>query len=263
MNIPIIKRLFWVMNEILEATPSGGITRKALSDKWRNSCRNDDPGSPIRERTFFRIKDGIQELFGCELVCNPRNKKYIVKLDDDDLPDGETSLLKILLKKAGAASINEILQMLVAGNDIPPNDMRAARDLSVAVSRLPQKYANSFLEEAKDINGADCWEPDEYYSNYVCVWNEASYQRTSLWVSVGFYDNEVCFYVVTNDPDSLQRERRAKAVSLDEGVRYYGGYYWHETKDKELFSMPFNTHPDMKKVKERVELLLMRIEECN
>lgn len=52
MNIPIIKRLLWVMNEIIDSAPNGGITRQALSDKWKNSCKNDKPGSPIRERTF-------------------------------------------------------------------------------------------------------------------------------------------------------------------------------------------------------------------
>ncbi|MDE6340025.1 MAG: hypothetical protein K2K97_09610, partial [Muribaculaceae bacterium] len=63
-----------------------------------------------------------------------------------------------LMHNAGTASINEILQMLVAGNEIPANDMRAARDLSVAVSRIPQKYAESFLNVAADIEGVDCAE---------------------------------------------------------------------------------------------------------
>lgn len=54
MNIPIIRRLLWVMNEILDSTPNGGITRQALSDKWEDSCKNDKPGNPIPERTFYR-----------------------------------------------------------------------------------------------------------------------------------------------------------------------------------------------------------------
>jgi len=259
MNIPIIKRLLWVMNEILEATPNGGISRQALSDKWENSCRNDNPGSPIPERTFYRIREGIHELFGCELICNPRSKKYTVQLEGKAYQDGETSLLKILMNKAGNTSINEILQMLVAGNDIPSNDMRAARDLSVAVSRLPLKYAECFLREANDIAGVNRAEYDEYYSNYICVWNEDVYRLTAQWLSIGFYDNEVCFYVVTHEPDALERERKAKEALLDEGIRYHGGYYWHKPDDKELFTMSFDSNPEMKKVKKRVELLLSRL----
>lgn len=256
MNIPIIRRLLWVMNEILDSTPNGGITRQALSDKWKKSCKNDKPGSPIPERTFYRIRDGIKELFGCELICNPTTKKYTIQLEDETVQDNESPLLKILMHNAGRASINEILQMLVAGNDIPSNDMRAARDLSVAVSRLPQKYAESFLREAANFEGADRAEEDEYYSNYVCVWNDAVYRRTSQWLSIGFYGDEVCFYVVTNEYDPTERERKAKEAKVGEGIRYRGGYYWHEPDDKELFTMSFETKPDMMKVKKRVEMLL-------
>ena len=116
MNIPIIKRLLWVMNEIIDSTPNGGITRQALSDKWKDSCKNDKPNTPIPERTFYRIIDGIKELFGCEIICNPITKKYTVQMDDESIQDSESPLLKILMHSAGRASINEILQMLVAGN---------------------------------------------------------------------------------------------------------------------------------------------------
>ena len=259
MNIPIIRRLLWVMNEIVDSTPNGGITRRDLSNKWKKSCKNDKPGSPIPERTFYRIIDGIKELFGCELICNPTTKKYTVQLDDESFQDCESPLLKILMHNAGTASINEILQMLVAGNEVPANDMRAARDLSVAVSRLPQKYAESFLKVAADIEGSDCAEEDEYYRNYVCVWNEAVYRRTSQWLSIGFYDDEVCFYVVTHESDPAERERKAKEAKVAEGIRYRGGYYWHEPIDKELFTMSFETKPDMTKVKKRVELLLQSL----
>ena len=259
MNIPIIRRLLWVMNEIIDSTPNGGITRQALSDRWEDSCKNDRPGSSIPERTFYRIKDGIKELFGCEIICNPATKKYTVQLDDESFQDSEVPLLKILMHNAGKASINEILQMIVAGNDIPVNDMRAARDLSVAVSRLPQKYAESFLKEVSEIEGADRTEEDEHYSNYVCVWNDAVYRQTSQWLSIGFYGDEVCFYVVTHEPDPVERDRKAKEAKAGEGIRYRGGYYWHEPDDKELFTMPFEAKPDMAKVKKRVELLLQRL----
>lgn len=35
MSIPSLKRLLWVMNEILAAS-SFGITRNEISDKWAN-----------------------------------------------------------------------------------------------------------------------------------------------------------------------------------------------------------------------------------
>ena len=56
MSIPSLKRLLWVMNEILAAS-SFGITRNEISDKWANSIKNDQNETEISERTFHRIKN--------------------------------------------------------------------------------------------------------------------------------------------------------------------------------------------------------------
>lgn len=152
--------------------------------------------------------------------------------------------------------------MLTVGNDIPNDDMRAARDLSSVLSRLPQLYSSQFLEIAGHggIKGADRVEKDEYYCNYICVWNDTDFKNTRLWLSIGFYEDEIDFYVVTDKGDSAERQRNAFYIGLDEGIRYRGGYYWHEPSEKSLFSMAFDGKPDIEDVKKRVELLLSRIE---
>lgn len=260
MNIPQLKRMLWVMNEIVEASANGGITREDMNMKWVNSCKNDYDGEPIPERTFYRIKGNLEELFDCKIVCSPMTKKYSVNIDDSDNDCNNLTLLEILLRKASQTSVNQILQMLIAGNNMPADDMRAARDLAAAVSRLPQTYSEEFLKRALDVNGADKAEPDEYYRNYICVWNNSIYHLTWQWLSIGFYDNEVCFYLVTNEEDSAERERKAAEAGFGEGVRYRGGYYWHEPIEPALFSMPFETKPDMDKVIRRAELLIRRLE---
>ena len=67
-------------------------------------------------------------------------------------------------------------------------------------------------------------------------------------------------YVVTDEKNAAERQRKAIEVDLDEGIRYRGGYYWHEPSEKSLFSMAFDGKPDIEDVKKRVELLLSRIE---
>ena len=142
---------------------------------------------------------------------------------------------------------------------MPADDLRASLDLEAAVSRLPQKYAEEFLKISDSIKGADCVEPDEYYRNYVCVWNKAVYHCTWQWLSIGFYEDAVFFYVVTNDDNAEERERKAKEISFGEGIRYRGGYYWHKPDDPALFSMPFDIRPDMEEIKKRVELIIERL----
>lgn len=265
MSIPSLKRLLWVMNEILAAS-SFGITRNEISDKWANSIKNDQNETEISERTFHRIKNDLMELFECEIICNPTTKRYSAQIPDDFGSDEQLTLLGILLMKEKKSrkdtTINEILQMLTVGNDIPNDDMRAARDLSSALSRLPQLYSSQFLELANrgGINGANQSEKDEYYCNYVCVWNDKDFKNTRLWLSVGFYEDEIYFYVVTDEKNATERQRKAIEVDLDEGIRYRGGYYWHKPSDKNLFSLSFDNKPNMEEVRKRAEILLSRIE---
>lgn len=260
MNIPQLKRMLWIMNEIVEASAYGGITRDDMNKKWMNSSKNDYDGDPITERTFYRIKGNLEELFDCNIVCSPVTKKYSVNINDSGHDCNNLTLLEILLRKVNRTSVNQILQMLIAGNDVPADDMRAVRDLTAAVSRLPQTYSEDFLMRAHNIKGADKAEPDEYYRNYICVWNDSIYHLTRQWLSIGFYDNEVCFYLVSNEEDSAERSRKAAEAGFGEGVRYRGGYYWHEPIEPTLFSMPFENKPDMDKVIRRAELLIRRLE---
>lgn len=248
------------MNEIVEASANGGITRDDMNKKWMKSCKNDYDGEPISDRTFYRIKGNLEELFDCKIVCSPVSKKYSVDVKESDNDCNNLTLLEILLRKVNRTSVNQILQMLMAGNDVPSDDMRAVRDLAAAVSRLPQTYSEEFLKRAHDVKGADKAEPDEFYRNYVCVWNDVVYHRTWQWLSIGFYDNEVYFYLVTNEEDSAERSRKAAEAGFGEGVRYRGGYYWHEPIEQTLFSMSFKTKPDMDEVIRRAELLIRRLE---
>lgn len=264
MSIPSLKRLLWVMNEILAASPVG-ITRSEISDKWADSIKNDQKETEISERTFHRIKNDLMELFGCEIICNPTTKRYSAQIPDDFGSDEQLTLLGILLMKEKKSrkdtTINEILQMLTVGNDIPNDDMRAARDLSSVLSRLPQLYSSQFLEIAGHggIKGADRVEKDEYYCNYICVWNDTDFKNTRLWLSIGFYEDEIDFYVVTDEKNAAERQRKAIEVDLDEGIRYRGGYYWHKPSDNNLFSLSFDNKPNMEEVRKRAEILLSRI----
>lgn len=248
------------MNEIVDASTYGGITRDDLNKKWVNSSKNDYDGKSITERTFYRIKGNLEELFDCEIFCSPATKKYSVNINDFDNGCNNLTLLEILLRKVNRTSVSQIFQMLMGGNDVPADDMRAAHDLAAAISRLPQTYSEEFLRCANNINGADKVEPDEYYRNYICVWNDSIYHRTWQWLSVGFYDNEVYFYLVTNEGDPTERSHKAAEAGFGEGVRYRGGYYWHEPIEPTLFSMPFETKPDTDKVIRRAELLIRRLE---
>ena len=268
MDMQKLKRMLWMMNELINPSPNGN-TQQELSDKWAISSKNDYKEPGLTPSTFHRIKNALKELFECEIIVNHTTNQYSVEIPDDSVPDEQLTLLDMLLVKhrqpEKSNSINDILQMLTMGNDIPADDMRAARDLSLLLKRLPFKYAGRLLDIAKDkgVDEADRAEWDEHYPNYICLWDESVYSQTWQWLSIGFYDSEVWFYVVTNEEDAAQRQRKAIEMGLDEGVRYRGGYYWHEPADKNLFVMEFETEPDMLEVVKRAEYLLQRLKEVN
>lgn len=143
MDMQKLKRMLWMMNELITASPNG-ITQQELSDKWAISSKNDYKEPGLTPSTFHRIKNALKELFECEIIVNHTTNQYSVEIPDDSVPDEQLTLLDMLLVKhrqpEKSNSINDILQMLTMGNDIPADDMRAARDLSLVLKRLPFKY---------------------------------------------------------------------------------------------------------------------------
>ncbi|MCM1139900.1 MAG: hypothetical protein NC453_15130 [Muribaculum sp.] len=72
----------------------------------------------------------------------------------------------------------------------------------------------------------------------------------------GLCHDGIFFYVVSDEQDFEQRERRAKAVGADGGVRYRRGYWWHEMKEPEFFSISYAAIPDFDEIISRCEHIL-------
>ena len=158
-------------------------------------------------------------------------------------------------------SVLEILSLIMSGSDIPSDDMAAVKGIMYKLKRIPYEYGTKLINtvETGEVRGADCVDWDEDYRGYVCIWNDADYKRTDLWLSIGFYDNRVLFYIVTSVQDSEYRDKVANLLEVDNGEMYRSDYWWYEPKDKTLFQLDFQTFPDMNEVKRRAELLISKI----
>lgn len=60
-------RYIWLVDTIRSA---GKISRQEIDRRWAKSALNDKGESRLAERTFFRYKDAIEELFGIEIACD-------------------------------------------------------------------------------------------------------------------------------------------------------------------------------------------------
>lgn len=265
MSVSKFKRALWVLKEFADAAPRG-ISVQELSDKWEYSSMNDEKERGIPERTFHRIRRAIESAFGVVIECvKGADPRY--RVASKDLEPGDNSLLSLFLNKAEAKddvkskSVREILGLIMSGSDIPSRDMKDIKEIIYNLRRVPYEYGKQLMNAVKagEINGADECDRDEDYRGYVCVWNDAVYHRTHLWLSIGIYDDRVLFYVVTSVQNKEYRERISDLLHIDKGEIYRSDYWWYEPTDKSLFQLDFQTFPDMQEVKRRVELLISRL----
>lgn len=264
MSVSKFKRALWALNEFVNAFPRG-ISAQELSDKWEYSSMNDDKETGIPERTFHRVRRTVESVFGVVIECVKESEPRY-RVSSKDLEPGSNKLLNLFLNKAEKAdekskSVRDILGLIMSGTNVPADDLQTVKDIMHRIKRIPYEYGKRLMAavETGGINGADDSDWDEDYSGYVCVWNEADYHRSGLWLSIGVYDDRVLFYVVTSVQDKEYRERISDLLQIDNGEMYRRDYWWYEPSDKSLFQLDFQTFPDMQEVKRRVELLISRI----
>lgn len=264
MSVSKFKRTLWALREFVNAVP-GGISMREFSNKWAYSSMNDEKEPEIPERTFHRIRRIVENVFGVEIECL-RGSEPRYRVSANDLEPGSNSLLDLFLNKVKiddqkSKSIHEILSLIISGTNVPVDDMEAIKVIAERLRRVPREYGEKLIHAVQtgEISKADCCAWDEDYGGYVCVWNDADYQRTDFWLSIGFYNDRVLFYVVTSVQNSKYREMVSELLQIDNGEIYKRDYWWYEPSDKSLFQLDFQTFPDLQEVKHRAEILISRI----
>lgn len=87
-------RYIWLVETIRRA---GHISRADIDRKWADSRYNDRKESTLPERTFFRYRNAIEELFGIEIKCDRVTGQYYI-------PEMENNRTKQLLLSEFALS---------------------------------------------------------------------------------------------------------------------------------------------------------------
>lgn len=81
MSASQFKRYIWLVDTIRSA---GRISRQDIDRRWAKSTLNERGESRLPERTFFRYKDAIEELFDIEIACDRSSGGlYYIKSDTD------------------------------------------------------------------------------------------------------------------------------------------------------------------------------------
>ena len=261
-----LKRDLWVMKEIMDAYPYG-ITLDTLQFKWKRSYLNEEPDRELNERTFLRIRRTLENVFGITIICDRMDgRRY--NLSHEDAEPGESSLLSLInrtnenkkeKKEKPDSSLKDILSLILDRGAIPEKETAILGEIYSNIKKIPLEVQEEFrkLVQNNRIKGADSEEPDGFYKpDYLDVWNAERYQQNGLWLSLGFLENEIRFYVVTYNREEETIEKIASELDLDEGIRYKGNWWWFEPKDKDLFYLKYEIRPEMSEIVSRTEKLL-------
>ena len=262
------KRDLWAMKQIV-ASKSYGISAKTLSDKWKDSYLNDTQDG-ITTRTFFRMRDRLESMFGVEIECigkgsgEPRYRidQKNVGPDADDLSLMELANLKLAQDASKNTSmLVNILGLLTSGANIEKSASDALSDIVDHILHLPIEYERKLRAavDSGELAGADRTCRDEYYRNYIDIWNDADYRRNKLWLAIGIDRTRMLFYIVTEDQNPEVHSRIAQELNLKEGIQYAGDYWWFEPADESLFRLDVNGNPDDSEVRSRIEMFIKKI----
>lgn len=126
-----LKKLLWILDTLYK---TGGITQKALIDRWEKSPLNDDNES-ISKRMFFEYKNTIEEIFDVNINCNVSDGyKYYIE-DTKDLTKGTvknwllTSFSIHNMMMESKQLNNRILyERIPCGNEFLPTIVQAMKD---------------------------------------------------------------------------------------------------------------------------------------
>lgn len=148
---------------------------------------------------------------------------------------------------------------ILASEKISGEEIKKIKALADAINFLPQAYAAKLVKIVKvgGIEGADTANIDGY-DHYADIYTDSVYSQTSQWLAVGFVDETVCFYLVSNEPDIEESNRRANLAGFSsEGSQGKCKYNWYKPISLTDFILPYvNGKPDFRQIKERTEKLL-------
>ncbi|MDE6478808.1 MAG: PD-(D/E)XK nuclease family protein [Muribaculaceae bacterium] len=134
--------------------------------------------------------------------------------------------------------------------------------MNIAYQDIHKAFVRRIIVEtlSSKIKGANKSEPEAGYPFYASVWDETEYRNTEQWLSVGFSESHVHFYLVSHNQEENRRNLLATKAGFGNPKFYKRqGYYWYSPIDPTLQNIEFQGKPDFNEVRCRIECLLSKI----
>ncbi len=97
----LFNRYLWLLEQL---SPNRRLTKEEIDRLWEKSALNENGEEEIPRRTFARMRDAIEELFGIRIACDRSSNVYYIV---DDPEEQTRNVRKFLLS---AFSVNHLLR---------------------------------------------------------------------------------------------------------------------------------------------------------
>ncbi|MDE6552294.1 MAG: hypothetical protein K2K98_04955 [Muribaculaceae bacterium] len=253
-----------MMNELISASPVG-ITREELSRKWITSRFNDKKEPELPERTFFRLRKLLEDLFEVEIISRAVGGVNYYSVEQTDYSVFLGMLCGLVSDNSKRnLSLKDLMLQVLNDVEITEEEKRMLDDISFKIGKEAYECGRWLINEAEEgrIEGADRGQWAEHRKYHLCIWLEEEYQRLKSWVGVHINRKasdgrvEVRFYVVCESQDEDLHALLMEKLHLLPGEKREGDYWWFAPKDEALRQMKYVSVPDRHALQARVETLL-------
>ena len=262
-----LKRSLWMMNQLISSGTTG-ITREELSRKWSDSKFNDKKETELPERTFFRIRKSLEELFEVEIISRTVGGVNYYSVEQTDYSVFLGMLCGLVSDNSKRnLSLKDLMLQVMNDVEITEEEKRMLDDISFKIGKESYECGRWLIDEALEgrIKGADSAQWSEYRKYHLCIWLEEEYQRLKSWVGVYLNRNagdgkgEACFYIVCESQNKNLHALLMQKLQLLPSEKQEEDYWWFAPKDETLRKINYVSRPDRHAIRARVEILLARL----
>ena len=250
MSSEHLDRYFWLIKTIFEHSSREDTSLSGISLNDLRKLNN-----TLSDRTFYRLRRIIEQKLEIKIECNKYTQRYYI---NHETP-GEHNFTNFILERA-TKSLKEtdidkakkiLIQLLIA-----ERNPKTIEDIIYSLNQQHKKNYNRFYETilSQEISEISLIEPDKDYTNYIIKINSCP-----TWLSVGFFNDSIYFYIVTDKPNDIKHNDIIKKLDLDKGVKYKHGHYWHKPNNQSLYCIKFEDEPDINNIIELTNILLSQI----
>lgn len=269
MAITQMKRALWMMNELINSSPRG-LTREELNRKWAVSHLNDKGEETINERTFYRLRNDLQEIFEINIDCSTDgNKRYSVDQTEYSVFLGMLCRL-VTDNSQHTIGIKDLLTQVMKNIDISDEEREMIDKMAFRLNRVGFECGEQLIASSRngEIKGADHaqWANIKYH---LFIWHDETYLHTKSTIGVALFPHkgknrgEIRLYVVNETQDATEHARMIESLELLPGEKREDDYWWFAPKDESLYLIPYTTYPDIPALRTKIETLLSRLSLLN